>query len=264
MRLSLVAGLILVVALSARSVVYADESTDLAAFSAANSLYEAGSYEEAARSYQHLVGLGYEDATLYYNLGNAYYKMDEIGRAVLSYMRARRLAPYDRDIQTNLALARQAVESAVAREAPIPVIVEFAELLPWVSYNLAAGLALTCWIVLAAFGVACIWSARTRASIPVRRVAVAAVIGLVAFGCLAVGHQLSRQHWESVAVITVGPAEVQAGPGSRYPTRFKLNAGHEVRLAESRGGWARISIPTTEMQGWIPAAYVETVAEHSP
>ena len=80
MRLSLVAGLILMVALSARSVVYADESTDLAAFNAANSLYEAGSYEEAARSYQHLVGLGYEDATLYYNLGNAYYKMDEIGR----------------------------------------------------------------------------------------------------------------------------------------------------------------------------------------
>ena len=53
-------------------------------------------YEEAARTYQHLVGLGYEDATLYYNLANAYYKSEDMGRAILNYLRARRLAPFDR------------------------------------------------------------------------------------------------------------------------------------------------------------------------
>ena len=261
MRLLLAATLVLVIALSIPPVVSAarPQPTDLDTFAAANSLYEAGNYDEAARIYQHLVELGYEDATLYYNLGNAYYKNDDVGRAVLNYMRARSMAPYDQDIQTNLALARQEIESPVVRDAPLPMIVEFAELLPWVSFDLAAGLALACWIVLVSTGAACIWSARVRASILARRVAIATVIGLAAFGSLAVGHQLSRQHWETVAVITVGTTEVHAGPSSRYPSKFKLNSGHEVRLAESRGGWSKVAIPTTDLRGWVPSANIELV-----
>ena len=73
---------------------------------ATNALYEDGRYEQAARSFQQLVDKGYGDPVLYYNLGNAYFKQGDIGRAILNYLRAERLAPRDDDIRTNLDFAR--------------------------------------------------------------------------------------------------------------------------------------------------------------
>ena len=259
MRRVLVSALTALIAVALGSAVYADESSDLEAFRAANHLYETGNYEEAARSYQHLVGLGYEDATLYYNLGNAYYKMDDLGRAALNYLRARRLAPYDGDIDTNLALVRQQMESPVSQEEAPSSLAKLAEQTPWVSYNVAAGLSLAGWIVLTLAGGAMAWSERARTSIATRRVAIAALAGMVMFGCLAVGHHLSRQHWERTAVITAETTEVSAGPGDRYVSQFELEAGHEVRLIETRGAWSKISIQSTDLQGWIPSWHAETV-----
>ena len=53
-----------------------------------------------------LIDLGYSDATLYFNLGNAYLESDDLGRAILSYLRALALTPRDTDVSTNLDLAR--------------------------------------------------------------------------------------------------------------------------------------------------------------
>ena len=71
----------------------------------ADSLYQKGKYPEAAQAYEHLLQEG-EHADLYYNLGNAYYRMNDIGRCILNYERAALRDPGNSDIQFNLALAR--------------------------------------------------------------------------------------------------------------------------------------------------------------
>ena len=68
----------------------AQGSGDLEAMTATNALYEDGLYEQAARSYQQLADKGYDDPALYYNLGNAYFKQGDLGRAILNYLRAER------------------------------------------------------------------------------------------------------------------------------------------------------------------------------
>ena len=100
--------------------VSADESVDMDLFRAANLLYESGDFEEAALSYERLVRLGYEDATLYYNLANAYYRNEDDGRAMLNYLRARRIAPFDEDIAANLSLTREKVGTADYGRRPAP------------------------------------------------------------------------------------------------------------------------------------------------
>jgi tetratricopeptide (TPR) repeat protein len=72
----------------------------------AHQLYESGQYAKAAEAYQQLVDQGYSDAALFYNLGNAYFKQGDIGRAILNYRRAERLHPRDPDTRANLELAR--------------------------------------------------------------------------------------------------------------------------------------------------------------
>src|SRR5438128_179895 len=75
-------------------------------YKAANALYKAGSYEEAAASYEKILAQGYRTADVYYNLGNCFYKLKENGKAILNYERARKLAPDDEDIAHNLKIAQ--------------------------------------------------------------------------------------------------------------------------------------------------------------
>ena len=70
----------------------------------ANESYEGGEYAQALEIYERLVEEGAVDPDLFYNLGNAYYKEGQPGRAVLYYKRALRLAPRDNDARTNLQL----------------------------------------------------------------------------------------------------------------------------------------------------------------
>jgi tetratricopeptide (TPR) repeat protein len=85
------------------SVISASQVDDL--MKQGNDEYQNGKYEDAITDYGKLVHDGYEGASLYYNLGNAYYKDGKIGYAILYYEKALKLSPNDDDIQHNLAIA---------------------------------------------------------------------------------------------------------------------------------------------------------------
>jgi tetratricopeptide (TPR) repeat protein len=70
-----------------------------------NDAYQNAKYQDAITDYENLVKDGYEGVSLYYNLGNAYYKDGKLGYAILYYEKALRLSPNDDDIQHNLAIA---------------------------------------------------------------------------------------------------------------------------------------------------------------
>ena len=71
----------------------------------ADTEYQKGNYQQAIRDYEEILKNG-ESAEIYFNLGNAYYRTDNITKAVLNYERARMLSPGDDDINFNLQFAR--------------------------------------------------------------------------------------------------------------------------------------------------------------
>ena len=79
------------------------------AFDQANKLYEEGKFSEAAAAYDKMLEQGEAAPALYFNLGNALFKAGQVGRAVLNYRLAERLAPRDPDIRANLKFARNSV-----------------------------------------------------------------------------------------------------------------------------------------------------------
>ena len=76
-------------------------------FARANELYEQKEYDSAVQAYAQIINGGVESASLYFNLGNAYFKEGDLGHAILYYLRAKRLDPSDEDITSNLDFARQ-------------------------------------------------------------------------------------------------------------------------------------------------------------
>ncbi|MCZ7672749.1 MAG: tetratricopeptide repeat protein [Chloroflexi bacterium] len=82
-------GLALILGLLAVQPSFAQENE----MQVANSLYENGRFAEAAQAYEQLVKRSVHDSAVYYNLGNAYFRQDDIGRAIFNYQRAAQLAP---------------------------------------------------------------------------------------------------------------------------------------------------------------------------
>ena len=65
-----------------------------------------GYYQQAIAGYEQLVAAGIHNAKLYYNLGNAYFRLNDLGHAILHYRRGLRLEPGNRQLQANLSYAR--------------------------------------------------------------------------------------------------------------------------------------------------------------
>ena len=83
-----------------------------------NELYKNNQYQSAIDEYNKLVKQGYEGTSLYYNLGNAHYRLGKVGFAILYYEKALKFSPGDEDTKHNLALAKRNLKDKVDELPP--------------------------------------------------------------------------------------------------------------------------------------------------
>jgi len=86
-------------------------------FKSGNQAYNEGNYETAITEYQKIIDYGIESGEVYFNLGNAYYKINEIGRAILFYEKAQKFLEGDEALQQNLKIASLKI---IDKIEPIP------------------------------------------------------------------------------------------------------------------------------------------------
>ena len=218
----------------------------------ANAAYEAGDYPRAVELYQRLRDEGHGDGLLDYDLGNAYLRGGELGKAIAAYLRAEAARPRDQDVRANLTFARKSAEDALAPPAPSPVV----ETLFFWHYDLGRRELIAAVAVcnLLLWGLLAVRLWRRRSEVLRWAIVAAAVLVAATAGSLAV-HLAAPTR---VAVVV--PQEVDVHSGTRADTvvRFKLHAGTEVRALEQREGWIRIALPDGQ-QGWLPAQHAELV-----
>lgn len=75
-------------------------------FSKANGLYEEKQYDSAVVYYNKILEAGTQNSDVFYNLGNAYFRLHKLGQAILNYEKARKLSPTDQDILANIRFAQ--------------------------------------------------------------------------------------------------------------------------------------------------------------
>jgi hypothetical protein len=91
-----------------------------------------------------------------------------------------------------------------------------------------------------------------------RSIAVVLAVLSAASG-LALGSALYVDSHSSDGVIVAAEIDVASGPGPQYVTDVTLHSGAEVSLVEVRGNWARLALPGSELEGWIPISAVEPI-----
>lgn len=227
------------------------------AFARAEALYQEQRYDEAAEVYESMRTLGIEDATLYYNLGNAYFKAGRIGLSVLSYERAWVLAPDDEDVRTNLTYANELVADAVD-EAPLPLAVRWAvDVYRSLQPNVLAvvlsvafllgGVALT----LVLYDVVPEWR-----SVAIVMLVLCATLALGSGGALTFKANAAANRVD--AIVLTENAYVRSGPGDANPRLAEIHEGLKVRVISEREGWYQVTL-ANGLTGWLRASELETI-----
>jgi len=234
---------------------------DPATIDAANQLYVAGHFDEAARIYEQELARGVQDSAVYYNLGNAYFQQGDLGRAVLNLQRAAQLDPRDEDIQANLELARQQTTELFVEEPSGPVAF-LANLTGWLTINETAVLVIAFWFLLGFLLLA--WR---QIETPATRKALQIVFGLVAVLFFLSGVSLASRTFlaqtQPAGVVVTPSVAVSSMPGTLQEAGYSLNGGTEVHVMGTQGDWVRLATPGTT-ESWVPAQAVETVANALP
>ncbi len=234
----------------------ADSPRDTKAMAATNTLYESGQYLQAALIYEQIIDQGYEDATLYYNLGNAYFKQGDLGRAILSYRRAELIYPRSADIRTNLKIARSQRRDILNGDENQFDIETTISPVRHLTLDELAQLTLIIWFMLVLLAMVILYAKNPT----VRKSAVYAfvVVGMaLLLSAGAMGHRWYSQDAEHEVVVVADVVDVVSGPGTSYVKEFTLHSGVEARLLEHRGSWTRISLPQSDRRGWVPSIAVE-------
>ncbi|TND08122.1 MAG: hypothetical protein FD123_2516 [Bacteroidetes bacterium] len=223
-------------------------STGIPKFDSANAYYNKKNYKKAAALYEELAGSGEKSAAVYYNLGNAYYRMNNLGLSILNYERALKLAPQDDDIRYNLDMARK---KTVDQFEDAGMAIGDA----WQRFLASAGEGGWSWITVGALALALLlfglftWNKKPF----VKRVSFFSGILLFA-GCIfafVCARQQYQYTYKSRSGILLAPSvNVFSSPLPKSENITTLHEGAKVRIREHEGDWYRIVFGNDD-DGWI-------------
>jgi tetratricopeptide (TPR) repeat protein len=231
----------------------ADLASATALFQKGNQSYEEGRFEQAVEAYEKILNLGVKNFRVFYNLGNAYFRQNQLGKAVLNYRRALALEPRDEDVQANLSFAKLFTLDKIEEQKINPL----SNLLHWFldlwSLDELALLSSLFYTLSMALGILMIFR-RSRRYLKIGFVAF--LILLAIFG----SSLFAKIYFESLdyGVVIVPQVQVRSGPGDDYILQFTGHEGLEFRVDEEAEGWYRISLPNG-IRGWIPEDTVEII-----
>ena len=219
----------------------------------AHQAYKQRDFERARALYEALAEKHPESWQLHYNLGNTYFKLQKIGKAVLHYERARRMEPRDYELRSNLNYVQGVIEYKVEDKRNW-YLIQWLRLAGWLNFEEAFSLAL----VLYAFGAGLLawkWFSRREGKI-FRLIPAVLIFFSLSLAPAATKYLEARVFRE--AVVIAPQVEVRYGPSSADKVAFRLVDGLKVQVEEERGDWFLVRLVNGE-SGWCEAKDLERI-----
>jgi tetratricopeptide (TPR) repeat protein len=223
----------------------------------ADSAYVRGEYQQAITDYEALLKQG-GSAELYYNLGNAYYRTENITKAVLNYERALLLSPGDRDIRFNLQIARSKTIDKIVPESEMFFITWYRALVNLMSVDAWARVALISLTLVIVLLLVYLFASR----IWLRKVGFFGGILLLAvfvFSNLFAWQQKQNLLFRKGAIVVSPSVTVKSTPAKNGTDLFVLHEGTKVDITDaSMRGWLGIRIADGK-EGWVERKQLEEI-----
>ena len=215
-----------------------------------NQAYTNGQFEEALTAYQEILNMGYANGPLYYNIGNCYYKLGEIGKSILFYERARKRMPANDDLKANLAIARLSVVDQIEPNPDFILLQAMHAFLYLIPKPLQLTLTLCVYVLwMAALIVFLLSRSAFRQFIFRRLTWIFGILFLILV--LSFMGRLVDEKRTVEAIILVDKVDVMSAPAvGGSETLFSLHEGTKVRCDRSTDEWVEIILPDRKV-GWV-------------
>lgn len=219
-------------------------------FLEANSRYEKGDYAQAEKLYRMIIEYGIQNGSVYYNLGNAYFKQNQLGEAILAYEKALRLVPHDREAKQNLQLANLLIYDRVEKGELSPPI----QLALWLhnifSLNTQLAIVLILFYLSSFLFASFIVKKRRGLSTDLTILFLLVLIFFLALFSISSVKKIYDLEKISYGIILTEKVDVLSGPGDSNAVLFPVHEGLKVRVRAEREAWYQISLPNG-LNGWI-------------
>ena len=248
-------GFLFLLALGGVVLAEKEETTTRNSFEQGNALYQREDYAGSIQAYEGVLSRGVQGVSLYYNLGNAYYKSGHLGKAILNYERALKLSPDDKELVNNLTFVREFLQDKVeAPEAPRWQR-RLMRLHRFLTLNGVVGGASLCYSLILLFAAYAVIRSTFR-PLFIRRLLIPLVSLFVLFSGL--GFLKVFESRFSPAIVIAEEVDVRYGPSPQETKAFVLHAGTKCAVRDVSGEWVLIWLPN-DRGGWVHQSGLERI-----
>jgi len=220
-------------------------------FQKATEAYNKGEYQKAIELYDDILKNGKHSAELYFNLGNCYYKLDEIGPSIYFYEKALLLQPNDPEIKNNLSFAQNMRLDAI-EEMPKTAMNRLHEsVVLALTPNQWGYLAVTM-ILLFVMGFIIYYVLYSATYKRIAFIAANTALFIAVFSVVMGYLGSSSKKAKNPAIIFEREVVVTSEPNERSEKVFALHEGTKVNVLESLENWSKVRIADGQT-GWMPS-----------
>jgi len=219
-------------------------------FMEAHKNYTEGRYTQATHLYEKLIHSGIRNGEIFYNLGNSYFKMGMLGKAIVSYRLAEIYLPRDEELKANVSYARQLTKDRIESKQFLSFIKQFCF---WYSTLNVRELLLVFLIGhLLLWSLAAIkifWKNEYANLILLINLAVVVVLGF------SLALRLYNYSYATGGVVLAKEITVRSGNGINNTALFQLHDGAEFRITKQEKEWIQIKLADGK-RGWVESRWV--------
>lgn len=219
--------------------------------------YAKGNYQQAIKDYQEILKTGVS-SEIYYNLGNAYYRTDNITQALLAYERALQLSPGDNDIRFNLQYARSKTIDKITPETEMFFVTWYNSLVNFTRVDRWANTAIVS-IVMALLLILVFLFAPQMWARKSGFYGSAVFLLLFAFANLFAFQQKHELETKQGAIVIAPTVNVKKTPAASGTDIFVIHEGTRVDITD-RGmkQWRGIKLADGR-EGWLKTSQIEEI-----
>jgi tetratricopeptide (TPR) repeat protein len=215
----------------------------------AEKAYGEKNYKEAISAYESILKEGLTSYKLYYNLGNAYYKNNELGKAIYNYELANKLQPNNQDIKTNLKIANEKTIDKIESKENF--------FIGAIKSGLVNALSTTGWAWCSIFSLvvalALAFLFFTSSQFTLKRIGffLSGLSFIVFIVAMIMGFTaLEDKQITNFAIILNRESKIHEEPTINSSSKFSLHEGTRVSVLESNPNWTNIKLENGN-EGWV-------------
>ena len=240
-KLILLLGLLMGFISSAQNDVLFDEATEA---------YNNGNYEKAIDPYNSILESNVHSAALYYNLGNAYYKLNEIPESIYFYEKSLLLNPDDPEVKTNLGYAQNMTLDAIETLPKTGFSRIYKSITSTLTFDEWAYASVLCMLLFVILYIAFYYfqySTKKRLAFISSIIALFLCVVFIVFASI----EMSSFTSDNPAIIFADEVTVSSEPNEASDEIFVLHSGTKVNVVDSLNNYSKIRLADGKT-GWLP------------